>query len=237
MLDATSLPARFNVRLKKFSRQDAVLLLTMAGNIPVGIGGILHPPELNLASFSIWLIISAMLLYSTVAQQLPGWHLPLGFVIGNASLVILGLSIDGSTFNLGETEAFGLYGIVITLCIYGCVAASNKYRGHGKLWDPNIVFYGAILTDLVSFYPQAKQYLLPHDPMTWWGLAGYTMFLLASLLTAFWVEQMYRKLRMGPREYLQTYKKEKRVWGIIKDSLFALEQVVFIGALLPLMVR
>src|SRR5271170_403603 len=95
-----------------------VFILGVVAYVPIMIGGWHHPKEINLASFSMWLIISGMLLYSSHSQEFAGWRIALGFVVGNASLFILGLIRGGYTFNIGSTETVALYGVIGTLSIW-----------------------------------------------------------------------------------------------------------------------
>jgi hypothetical protein len=144
-----------------------VFLLSAGAYIPLAIGGWQHPEEINVASYSLWLILASMLLYSSRAQGFAGWRMPLGFLIGNASMLLLAFAIGGYTFNLGKAETIILYGIISMV-----VCATIRFtQGHaGDI--PRILFLGGVAADVLSFYPQLKQYLGPHDAPTSWMLIG-----------------------------------------------------------------
>ncbi|MES2203384.1 MAG: hypothetical protein V4474_03630 [Patescibacteria group bacterium] len=211
------------------SWDDTVFLITVGGNLPLAVGGWSHPSEINTASYSIWLIIASMLVYSSRAQG-ASVRLPLGFVVGNVSMLVLAYIRGGSTFNLGAAESLALYGVIGTLCIW---------LGHGAStgrWSPKLMFYGAVFADVLSFYPQAKQYIEPHEPMTWLGISCFAMWLIASSIVVIKIDRMPQQLR----EILQrplSLQQLKLGCVVMEKSLFPLEQIVFIGLLLPLMMR
>jgi hypothetical protein len=165
-----------------------VLLLSAGAYIPLGVGGWQHPSEINAASYGSWLILSAMLLYSSRSQGFAGWRMPLGFLIGNASLLVLGLLRECSTFNLGQAESIVLFGIIATLSIWVAVG------GMTKTWNPRILFLGGIAADVFSFYPQLKQYLEPHEKPTEWMLLGWCMWILGAMINVAFVERLPTKL-------------------------------------------
>src|ERR1700685_3743966 len=112
-------------RYKKFWSWTVFILGSMA-YVPIMIGGWRHPKEINLASFSMWLIISGMLLYSSHSQKFAGWRIAFSFVVVNASLVILGLTRHGYTFNIGPAETIAFYGLIGTLSIWVGVGTITK---------------------------------------------------------------------------------------------------------------
>jgi len=155
--------------------------------VSVAIGGYQHRSELNAASYSIWLILSTMLAYSAKKQGLPCFHMLMTWVAGNAFMVVFSLAVGGYTFNLGVSEAVAFYGIVIVLAVWATAAAVT-----GK-WNSRILFLGALGSDIASFYPQLKQYLLPHDPATNWMYIGWILWIIGSLAQLIYVDEFMLK--------------------------------------------
>ena len=208
-----------------------VLLLSAGAYIPLAIGGWHHPSEINIASYSIWLIISAMLLYSSRLRGFAGWRMPLGFFIGNGSLLIIGLSLGGYTFNLGPTETIALYGVVGTISIWITIGTVTKK------WNSRILFLGGIITDVLSFYPQLKQYLLPHDKPTNWLLLGWSLWILGSFINVVMVEKLFKNLFITKAAYESIYKRKKNPLLILEESAFSVENCVFMIVTVIVMIQ
>lgn len=207
------------------SRQDLwgwiVFILGLVAYVPIAIGGWQHPSEVNLASYSIWLIISAILLYSSLSQGFAGWRMPLGFCLGNGAFLILGLTRGGYTFNLGAAETVALYGVITALSVWVAIGTITKK------WQPRILFLGGVTADILSFYPQLKQYLLPHEPPTTLMISGWAIWILLAFINVFLVEGFLKKIMTPRTTYEQRYGKPKRLLLIIEESAFSLENGVF----------
>jgi hypothetical protein len=76
-----------------------VLAVTVGGYVPLVIGGLHHHSEINLAAYSLWSIAMAMAFGSAFYMKYDTWRLALGFFIGNVTMIVLGLSVGGYTFN------------------------------------------------------------------------------------------------------------------------------------------
>ncbi|MDB5204100.1 MAG: hypothetical protein JWP09_128 [Candidatus Taylorbacteria bacterium] len=197
--------------LTKISWDNIVLVLSAGAYIPLAIGGWQHPEEINLASYSIWLILATMLMISSRAQGYDGWKLLAGFLTGNFSMLIFGLCLRGTTFNLGDAEKIVLYGLITTIVIW-VIWSTLKKKG-----NPRILFLGGIITDVMSYYPQIKQYLLPHDPPSWWLLAGWYMWIMAATITLIKVEKLVMKIRKQPEHRMK----------ILEESAYTFENLFF----------
>lgn len=168
-----------------------VFIFSAGAYIPLAIGGWLHPEEINVASYSLWLILASLLLYSSRAQNFAGWRMPLGFVIGNSLMICLAGAINIYTFNLGPSEMIVLYGIV------GVIVVATIRWAQGHTGDvPRIIFLGSVVADILSFYPQIKQYLQPHDAPTNWMLLGWCMWILGAFINVAFVERVLQKIRV-----------------------------------------
>jgi len=188
--------------------QLVVFLLSLGAYAPLAYGALIHPEELNIATYSVWSIIAIMITYAKVAQRESGWELPAGFILGNIGMIGLAFWMDEYTFNLGPAETVVFYGIVTTLATWAAIGQVKK------TWDPRIIFWGGILSDVASFYPQVKQYLLPHDDPTIWLFMGWIMWILAVLISLLKVEQ-----------FPTTFKKDRRF--ALKNSAFTIENGTF----------
>lgn len=208
-----------------------VFVVSAGAYLPIMWGGWHHPREINVASFSIWLIISSLLLYSTRDQGFAGWRLALAFFLGNGSLVVEGLLRGGYTFNLGPAEVVALYGVIMTLSIWVAVGTITKK------WQPRILYLGGVSADILSFYPQLKQYLLPHESPTPWMIIGWCMFIASTAINVIMVEEMFKKLFMHASEYAAKYEKPKRPLLILEESIFSLENCLFVAITVVVMVH
>ena len=202
----------------------AVLFLSAGAYVPLAIGGWVHPSEINIAAYSLWLVLSGMLLYSSHAQDFAGWRMPLGFFVGNLAMIVLALIRGGSTFNLGSAESVILYGIIATLSVWVAIGQST-----GR-WNPRILFIGGVSADILSFYPQIKQYLEPHEVPSDFMLLGWGMWIAGACINVIFVERLPFKLRMDRDSYQNLYHKNKSAAGIIEESLFSIENGLFMIA-------
>ncbi|MFA6106041.1 MAG: hypothetical protein WC725_05635 [Patescibacteria group bacterium] len=93
-----------------------VFFISIGAYVPLLIGGWKHPVEINIATYSLFAIITAMMFYAAKIQGFNGWRLPLGWCIGN--ILMLGMAfvfLDGWTFNIGSQEIIALYGLAVVL--------------------------------------------------------------------------------------------------------------------------
>ena len=199
-----------------------VFFVSIGAYVPLAVGGWQHPIEINIAAYGLWLTLAVMFAYSTHSQGFSGWRLPLGFLVGNGLMIGLGLARKGYTFNLGQAETTVLYGIIATLSMWIVVGTVKKK------WDPRILYLGGIAADILSFYPQLKQYLLPHEPPTGWLIMAWTMFGIGTFVNFAIVESLFSKLIMSAERYEHVYEKEKRVLLILEESAFSVENFTFI---------
>jgi hypothetical protein len=197
-----------------------VFSLGAGGYVPLIIGGIAHPSEINIATYSLWFILCSMIAYSSWKQKFAGWFMPFGWVVGQFSIIATALCIGGYTFNLGAEEMIAFYGIIITLGIWGIIGGQT-----GK-WNPRILFLGAVVADTLSFYPQIKQYLLPHSSPTIWLIIGWSMFIADIILNLIFIEKLPQKL---------TDNKPKNTLQIIESSLLSIENLILLSVTLTLM--
>ena len=198
-----------------------VFFVSIGAYAPLLIGGWKHPIEINIATYSLFFIITAMMFYSAKVQGFVGWRLPLGWCIGN--FLMLGMAfvfLKGWTFNIGAQEIIALYGLAI---VFGAWITMAQIQNK---WNPRILFLGAILIDIASFYPLVKQYLLPHEAPTTWMLIGWFMALLGPILSMIFVEKIFTKIFMKRDEYKELYQKEKSITLIIEESGASLENAI-----------
>ncbi len=208
-----------------------VFVIVLISHLPLAVGGWQHPSEINMACYGVWLLINSLLVYSSLKQGFAGILLPLGYLLGNIAMLTLGFVVGGYTFNLGAAETMALYGVVGTISIW-CVVGQLTKR-----WNPRILYIGAIAADLLSFYPQWKQYLLPHDYPTTGLLIGWMCWIVGAGMNLVFVEKLFFKLGMPEGQYRLLYEKEKRPLLIIEESAFSLENVCFMTATVFLMMR
>jgi len=200
-----------------------VFFISCGAYVPLAIGGSQHPEEINLATYTAWAGLTAMLSYAAWVQQYPGWSLQFGFFFGNTIMVLLGLSIGGYTFNLGPAESVVLYGLILTVA----VATFRWHQGH-KEDTPRIVYLGAILSDILSFWPAIKQYLGPHDPVSTLTLTGFCMFFVGVVTSLILVDRPRRMYRMDPIAFKQETGKEKTLYNVFAPSFFAIENAILL---------
>ncbi len=208
-----------------------VFAFSIGGYVPLSIGGWQHPSEMNLAAYGIWLIIAALLVYSSWKQGFAGLLLPFGFCVGNSWMLALGLWRGGYTFNLGQAEAFALYGLVLTLSLWAAVGTKTG------TWSPRILYLGAISAEAISYYPQWKQYLVSHERPTWWLLAGWCISMTGVLVNIVFVEGLPGKFMMTDERYWHLHPKEKRLLPIFEESAFSIENLTLGSFTIFLMAR
>jgi hypothetical protein len=209
-----------------------VLVVTVGGYVPLVIGGLHHHSEINLAAYSLWAIAMAMAFGSAFYMKYDTWRLALGFFIGNVTMIILGLSVGGYTFNLGKSETLSLYTIVAALSIWGAIGTVTKK------WNNRLLLFGAIASDVISFYPQLMQYLKPHERPTSMLLVGWTFWALGAAISFIFVEKFFTKLMMSKEEYMRTFDKpSKNIASILEESAFSFENFALITITMWVMAR
>ena len=207
----------------------SVFALTLLAYIPLGLGSWNKPAEFNMPSFLAWVLLAGQFLFATHSQGFDGWRMPFGYFIGNIGVVIVMLYRGGYTMNLTFTEHILFGGTILVGTIWFiCYQRSKKS-------NPRILYFGNILVDMISFYPQIKQFAGVHDPVSLKTLLGWAMFLLIAVINVFVVERFMKKIAMKDREYEFAFNRKKRVMSILEESLFSIEQSIFIGGLLVLM--
>jgi hypothetical protein len=189
-----------------------VCAISVAGYIPVAIGGVKHPIEINVASYLIWFVLTAVVSYSGYKQRHPGWKMTLGWGAGNLTMVIIGLSIGGYSFNLGTAELLAIYGLAITFVVWSAVGAIKR------LWSPRILFIGSVAADIISYYPQLKQYFEPHEHPTAWMVSGWLMWWTGSFANILLVERLPQKIWIKPQKILV----------FVEQSAISLESAILI---------
>ena len=208
------------------------VFVPVCGFVPLVIGGIHHHSEVNLAAYSLWTIAMAMAFGSAFYMRYDTWRLALGFLIGDAAMIILGLSVGGYTFNLGKSETLSLYTIVAALSIWGAVGTITRK------WNNRLLLFGAIASDVVSFYPQLMQYLKPHERPTSMLLVGFALWALGAVISFIFVEKFFTKLTMSKEEYMRTFNKpSKSIASILEESAFSFENFVLITITMVVMAR
>lgn len=201
-----------------------VFFLGAGAYVPIMIGGWQHPAEINLATYSLWFILCSLIAYSSWKRRYAGWFMPLGWVFGQGMIITTAFLRGGYTFNLGQEEIIVFYGIIITLSLWGTLGQLT-----GK-WDPRILYLGSILADMLSFYPQIKQYLLPHEPATIWLTLGWSIFIIDILVNLLLVEHL-------PEKLLASRAKPKEILHILEHSLLSIENLFFLTLSLVLMLQ
>jgi hypothetical protein len=178
----------------------AVFCISVGAYMPLLVGGWKHPIEINVVTYSLFAIVTAMMFCSAKIQGFAGWRLPLGWCIGN--IFMLGMAfvfLKGWTFNLGLQESIVMYGLAV---VFGAWIAAAQIQNK---WNPRILFLGAILIDIASFYPLAKQYFLPHESPTTWMLAGWFLAMMGPIVSMIFVEKIITKLTTKKELYKEIY--------------------------------
>ncbi len=209
-----------------------VLTVTVGGFVPLVIGGYHHHSEINLAAFGLWTISMAMAFASSFYMGYDTWRLALGYLIGNVTMVVLGLSLGGYTFNLGTSETLSLYTLVTALSAWGAIGTITKR------WNNRLLFFGAIASDILSFVPQLMQYLKPHERPTSLLFVGWTCWGLGAVVSFIFVEKFFTKLTMGEKGYVVAFDKpSKHIMQIFEESAFSFENVALIAITIWVMAR
>ncbi len=191
--------------------------------MPLAIGAIIHPAELNLPSYLLWLILTATMLYAQRKAKDPGWSMTLAFMLGNGVMVSLATFSPGYTFDIGLREGIGIFGIAGTVLIYALCG------GAGKVRNPRILYRGLVVVDVSAYYPFLKQYLGPHDLPTIWFIVGCTLFLLGGITNLIKVENFFTEFRAAAS------RKEKL--EVIETSFFSMEIIFFLILIMWLATR
>lgn len=208
-----------------------VFCCSLGAYAPLLVGGWKHPYEMNVACFGLWVILAAIGTWSSWIQKFDGWRLWFSFFIGNVLVVSMALYRGGYTFNIGLSETISLYGVTILVGVWIIVGAATKK------WDPRILYLGSIAVDVISFYPQLKQYLLPHESPTRWMITAWVMFALGAFMNIVLVERLPAKLRMDCLTYGMNYNKPKDNLKIFEESAFSIENFLLIMITVVLMCR
>lgn len=206
-----------------------VFLLSCGGYVPLSIGAYLHPAELNMSTYSLWAILSVLMTYSAVQQKYPGWMMQFGWLVGNVLMLSVACYMQQFIFNLGMSETIALYGIILVVGVWVTIGKMT-----GKM-DPRILFLGTVFVDMLSFYPQLKQYLLPHEAPTMWLLFGWVMFLFGTFCNLIWVERLFLKLLTPNGTYETRFGETKRVIAIIETSALSIENLILLALTLWIM--
>ena len=186
--------------------QAILIVLIMAGNMFIIAAGWQHPEESNMASFMLWLIISTAYLFSSWKLKLP-LSLGVAFIIGNILLISCALLRGGYTFNLGPAEYIALFSVIIGIT---CWAAYGTIR---KKWDARLLLLGTIAADVLSFYPQNKQYFGPNEAPSYLLFLGMGTWVFSMAFNIVFIDKFFQNMFDG---------KEKR-WSILLNSTVSIE--------------
>jgi hypothetical protein len=203
-----------------------VFLLSSMAYAPLMYGIYLHPEEGNLASYSVWLLLSGALLYSSCKLNYAGWPMSCGWFVG--IILTLGFMVwrGGYTYNLDANETRRFYGICLALILW------ILYGFKTGMWKPRALYLGCVFVDVISFYPLIKQYTLPHEAPTKYMVLAYGMWLLGAVVNVLWVERMPQRLLAAVRSGASW----KERWRILEESLLSLENTMFLATMLIIMV-
>lgn len=187
-----------------------VVAVNVGAYVPTLTGGWQHPQEINIAAYCMWLALSVIVFWSLQAQGFAGWCMPLGFIVGDLMMLALA-SVVGGSFNVGHEEAILLFGIFAAICVW---LVAGEVTGARNL---RVLYLCAVAADIISFYPQVKQYLLPHETPTPWLLFGWAMWTVGAFINLTMVEKIFSKL----------YLRQEPTLLIIEKSAFSIENGVF----------
>ncbi len=208
-----------------------VFYCSLGAYVPLMIGGWQHPSEMNVACFSIWILLSGVLTWASRRQSHDGWKLLLADMVGNIFYVVMALVRGGYTFNIGDPEAIGLYGTCTVLCtwfVYGKITSK---------WSDRILYLGCLGVDVASFYPQFKQYLLPHEKPTDLMIIAWIMFGIAAFMNFALVDRLPKKLRVAGRIMRRRPNLGMIRLFIVEKSLFSIENFIMITIAVILMLH
>ena len=167
-----------------------LVTLMLLGNLFMIIAGWQRPEEANMASYMLWLIITVTYLYTSWKLKLPK-SLGYAFIAGNLLLIAFALARGGYTFNLGVAEYTSLFTLVTGI---SCWAA---YGAVTKRWDARLLLLATIAADVLSFYPQNKQYFGPNDPPSYLLFTGLGIWVLSMLYNIIFIDKFFQKLVDG----------------------------------------
>jgi hypothetical protein len=90
---------------------------------------------------------------------------------------------------------------------------------------------------MISYYPQFKQYLLPHELPSRLMIVGWGLWLLMGFANIIVVESFIGKLVTPKAAYERVYGKPKKLGLIVEESAFSLENALFIFVMTLVMIR
>ena len=189
----------------------ALIFYIMIGNLLLMIAGWKHPEEANIASYVMRLFISSTYTFSCWWLK-SSMALGYAFIIGNIFLLSTTLIRGGHTINIGAVETIGLFSILISMLIF------STYGAITKKWDGRILLCGTITSDVLSFYPQYKQYLDPNDPPSYFLLLGLLVWALAMLHNIVLVQKTVQRIRLG----------NEKVSKVLLDAAISVENFVLL---------
>lgn len=206
-----------------------VFALSVGAFVPLGISGWQHVGEINMAAYLIWLITMSILLYSLRKKGFAGWRMPLGYVVGNAVVFVIGIFRRGK-WNLTLTEDILLFGIVIALSSWVAIRKEKGgQREKQKKRRVNVLLYASVISVGGSFYPMITDYLRPnhwHPPFLM--MLGWWLWILASILNLIFVDKFLERMRTEARE---------RARFVVEASLFSIVNFVLMCYVVILMGR
>lgn len=168
---------------------QSVLIVAIAlGNLMLILAGWNTPEEANLASYTLWLLISMSYTYGCIRMN-ESRSLGYAFFFGNVFLIGFALLRGGWTFNLGLAESIGF--ISLTMVVGGWGTYGLIYG----TWRGEWLLAGTIFTDVLSFYPQNKQYFGPNEPPSAFLFIGLSLFALSMLYNIVFIEKTVQKIR------------------------------------------
>ena len=170
--------------------QKILITLIAFGNLMLVLAGWQNPYEANMASYILWLLISCSYTYGCLKiKESPS--LGYAFFWGNVLLITFALLRGGWTFNLGLAEA------VAFLSLGTVVSAWTTYGLIKKKWKYEWLLMGTIFTDVLSFYPQNKQFFGPNEAPSMFLFMGLGLFALSMLYNLAFIEQTIQKIKAG----------------------------------------
>ena len=196
--------------------------------LPLVVGALLEPDQINVSSWGLWVVLAGLFTWSAWAQGHESWRMALGYFLGNITIVLLALYQGGYTLNLGLGEVTVIFTLVVTTGFWGTHGLITRKQ------KPAILYFGCIAADVLSFYPQIKQYWGPNDT-PWLALGGWLIIILGVGINLFLAEEFLKKVRMPSGEYERTYGKARQWCDIIQESAFSLDQFVLVPATLCVM--
>ena len=193
-----------------------VFSIAVLAYVPLFIGGRLAPSEINVFLWCAWLWLSFLFLWSSKAQGFESWRLPLAFFLGNILILALAFYQGGYTANLTMTEGIIFVGTLTSVGVWLFFGITKK------TWSPRIIFWGSIISDIISFYPLIKQYWGPNTPPSIWTITGWAMMLSGVTIQLVYVDRLFEHIKatrhLGRKEWLRRF----------ESKLFSVEQVITI---------